>query len=116
MPLLILAGCARAGRYLVFGPTHLFEHHLHKTFGFEELLGHGEHGFDLATGAHQHASAGLLGIGLAYRFYAAREPRSRPAWPHGSGRSTRPPCNKFYVDEVYDWVVVKTTRAAGRCL
>jgi len=106
-PLLILAGCAiLAG--ILFGPTHLFEHHLHATLGFE-LLGHGEHGFDLAT-ALISTIAGLLGIGLAYRFYASESPvpgqlatRFRPLYEAS--------LNKFSVDEVYDWVVVKTTKA-----
>ena len=53
---------------------------------------------------------GLLGIGLAYWFYAAESPipgrlatRFRPLYEASF--------NKFYVDEVYDWVVVKTTKA-----
>ncbi len=106
-PLLILAGCAvMAG--IFFGPTKLFEHHLDKTLGWE-LLGHGEHGFDLAT-ALISTVVGLLGIGLAYRFYAADSPvpgrladQFRPLYEAS--------LNKFYVDEVYDWVVVKTTKA-----
>ena len=73
-PLMVLAGCAvLAG--LVFGPTHWFEHHLEGTLGFEGL-GHGEHGFDLAT-ALVSTIAGLVGIGLAYRLYA--EPSPMPA-------------------------------------
>ena len=112
LPLLILAaGALLAG--IVFGPTHLFEHHLQKTFGWE-LLGHGEHGSDLAT-ALISTVGGLLGIGLAYWFYAAESPvpgqlatRFRPLYEASF--------NKFYVDEVYDWVVVKTTWAlAGIC-
>ncbi len=106
-PLLVLAACAvLAGVF--FGPTHLFEHHLHKTLGWE-LLGHGEHGFDLAT-ALVSTVAGLLGIGLAYRFYAVESPLP--------GRlATRfrllyeASLNKFYVDEAYDWAVVKITMA-----
>jgi NADH-quinone oxidoreductase subunit L len=106
-PLLILAGGALLAG-IVFGPTHLFEHHLQKTFGWE-LLGHGEHGSDLAT-ALISTVFGLLGIGLAYWFYAAESPvpgqlatRFRPLYEASF--------NKFYVDEVYDWVVVKTTKA-----
>ena len=107
LPLLILAGCALLAG-ICFGPTHLFEHHLQKTFGWE-LLGHGEHGSDLAT-ALISTVGGLLGIGLAYRFYAAESPvpgqlatRFRPLYEAS--------LNKFYVDEAYDWVVVKTTMA-----
>ncbi len=105
-PLLILAGCAvLAG--IFFGPTELFAHHLHKTLGWE-LLGHGEHGFDLAT-ALISTVVGLLGIGLAYRLYAVESPV-----PGRLATQFRPlyeaSLNKFYVDEVYDWVVVKTTK------
>jgi len=107
LPLLILAVCALLAG-ICFGPTHLFEHHLHETFGWE-LLGHGEHGSDLAT-ALISTIGGLLGIGLAYRFYAAESPvpgqlatRFRPLYEAS--------LNKFYVDEAYDWVVVKTTKA-----
>ena len=108
-PLMILAGCAvLAG--LVFGPTHLFEHHLHETLGFEGL-GRGEHGFDLAT-ALVSTIAGLAGLGLAYRFYA-----ERTALPAQLAGRLRPlyeaSLHKFYVDEVYDWVAVKTTRAVA---
>ncbi|MGA7498501.1 MAG: NADH-quinone oxidoreductase subunit L [Isosphaeraceae bacterium] len=109
-PLLILAVCALLAG-IVFGPTHLFEHHLQKTFGWE-LLGHGEHGSDLAT-ALISTVGGLLGIGLAYRFYAAESPvpgrlatRFRPLYEASF--------NKFYVDEVYDWVVVKATWLLAR--
>jgi NADH-quinone oxidoreductase subunit L len=107
LPLLILAVCALLAG-ICFGPTHLFEHHLQKTFGWE-LLGHGEHGSDLAT-ALISTIGGLLGIGLAYRFYAAESPvpgrlatRFRPLYEAS--------LNKFYVDEAYDWAVVKTTMA-----
>ena len=51
-----------------------------------------------------------MGIGLAYRFYAAESPvpgqlaqRFRPLYEAS--------LNKFYVDEVYDWVAVKATKA-----
>ena len=106
-PLLILAGCAvLAG--IFFGPTHLFEHHLHETLGWESL-GHGEHGTDLAT-AIISTIAGLLGIGLAYRFYAAESPFPA-SWPTRFRPLYEASLNKFYVDEVYDWVAVKATKA-----
>ncbi len=93
-----------------FGPTHLFGHHLSETLGWE-LLGHREYGTDLDT-AILSTAAGLLGIGLAYSFYAAPSPvpgrlaaRFRPLYEASS--------NKFYVDEAYDWIVVKTTKAVA---
>jgi NADH-quinone oxidoreductase subunit L len=106
-PLLVLAGCAALAG-LFFGPTHLFAHHLHATLGFE-ALSHGEHGFDLAT-AVVSTLAGLAGIALAWRLYA--EPSEVPAQLATRFRPLyEASLNKFYVDEVYDWVVVKTTRA-----
>ena len=109
-PLLILAGGALLAG-IVFGPTHLFEHHLQKTFGWE-LLGHGEHGFDPAT-ALISTVGGLLGIGLACRFYAAESPV--PGWLATRFRPLyEASFNKFYVDEVYDWVVVKATWLLAR--
>ena len=106
-PLLVLAACAVLTG-VFFGPTQFFEQHLEKTLGWE-LLSHGEHGFDPVT-AVISTIAGLLGIGLAYRLYSAESPvpgqlatRFRPLYEAS--------LNKFYVDEVYDWVVVKTTKA-----
>ena len=108
-PLMILAGCAVLTG-LVFGPTHLFEHHLEATLGFEGL-GHADHGFDLAT-ALVSTIACLAGLGLAYRFYAERS--ALPAQLAGRIRPIyEASLNKFYVDEVYDWVVVKSTRAVA---
>jgi NADH-quinone oxidoreductase subunit L len=108
-PLLLLAGCAVLVG-LVFGPTHLFEHHLEATLGFEGL-GHAEHGFDFAT-ALISTIAGLAGLGLAYWFYAERSPL--PAQLAGRIRPLyEASLNKFYVDEVYNWIVVKTTRAVA---
>ena len=106
-PLMVLAGCSvLAG--LVFGPTHWFEHHLEHTLGFEHL-GNAAHGFDWIT-AIVSTVAGLAGIGLAYSLYAQPSPV-----PGRLANQLRPlyeaSLHKFYVDEVYDWVVVKTTRA-----
>ena len=57
--------------------------------------------------------AGLAGIALAYSLYAQPSPV-----PGRLASQLRPlyeaSLHKFYVDEVYDWVVVKTTRARGR--
>jgi NADH-quinone oxidoreductase subunit L len=106
-PLLILAACAvLAG--LFFGPTDLFEHHLGKTWAWESLR-HTEHSADFAT-ALLSTLAGLLGIGVAYALYAQRSPvprqlaeRLRPLYQASY--------HKFYVDEAYDWIAVKTTQA-----
>jgi NADH-quinone oxidoreductase subunit L len=106
-PLFVLAaGAALAG--LIFGPTGLFEHHLHGTLAFE-LLRYRENLFDWMT-AIVSTLAGLLGIGLAYRLYA--EPSPVPARLAGRFRRLyEASLHKFYVDEVYDWLAVKTTWA-----
>lgn len=108
-PLMILAGCAvLAG--LVFGPNRLFELHLEATLGFEGL-GHEKHGFELAT-ALISTIAGLAGLGLAYWFYAERS--ELPAKLAGRIRPLyEASLHKFYVDEIYDWMAVKTTRAVA---
>jgi NADH-quinone oxidoreductase subunit L len=56
-PLLVLAACAVLVG-LVFGPTHLFEHHLHKTYGIAQ---HGENEAPVpasATGVKPRSEAG----------------------------------------------------------
>jgi len=107
VPLMVLAGCAALAG-LIFGFTGRFEHHMHGTLGFERL-GAGEGGFDWTT-AIVSTFAGLLGIFLASLLYA------RPsAIPGQLANRFRPlyeaSRNKFYVDEVYDWMAVKTTWA-----
>ncbi|MGC8641850.1 MAG: NADH-quinone oxidoreductase subunit L, partial [Isosphaeraceae bacterium] len=105
-PLIILAGCAVLVG-MMFGPTGLFEHHLHHTLSFE-TLGHEEHGFDAVT-AVVSTLAALAGIALAWRLY--KEPSEAPARLAARFRPLYlASLNKFYVDEFYDWVVVKTTR------
>jgi NADH-quinone oxidoreductase subunit L len=108
-PLIVLAVCAALAG-LIFGPFHLFEHHLERTFGFEEL-GHGAHGFDLAT-AVISTLAGVGGIFLAYRLYFQRSDLPARIAEHLKPLYTAS-LNKFYVDEVYDWFVVKLTWAVA---
>ncbi|WP_165221510.1 NADH-quinone oxidoreductase subunit L [Aquisphaera insulae] len=107
IPLMILAACAiLVGMF--FGPTELFAGHLEKTLAFEEL-GHGEHHFDWMT-AIVSTVAAVAGIAGAYVLYGKRSPvpaRLAARFPRLYAASL----NKFYVDEVYDWVVVKTTKA-----
>jgi proton-translocating NADH-quinone oxidoreductase chain L len=110
IPLMILAGCALLVG-LIFGPTGWFEHHVVRyTLGFESL-GHPEHphGFDVAT-ALVGTLVGLLGLGVSYVLYAKPSPI-----PGQIARSLRPlynaSYNKFYVDEIYEMVVIRPLRA-----
>ena len=106
IPLIVLAVCALLVG-LVFGPTHWFEHHLEKTFQFEHLRHLAHHATDWATPIIG-LLAGLLGIGLSYLIYAAPSPLpGRLA--AGLGPLYRASLNKFYVDEIYDAAVVRTT-------
>jgi len=103
IPLMILAGCAvLAG--VVFGPTGWIEHHLQRMFGFEGL-GHAEHQFGWGTPV-LGLVVGLAGIGLSYLLYG--EPNPAPA---RIAAAVRPlylaSLNKFYVDEIYQWTVMK---------
>jgi NADH-quinone oxidoreductase subunit L len=115
IPLLALAGftvligllCLVAGPFFG-GTTEWFAGHLHETLGFDGL-GHEEHGFSWLT-AILGTLAGLGGIVLSYFLYAAPSPlpsrlseRFRPLY-----EASR---HKFYVDEIYEWVVVRPVRA-----
>ncbi len=130
VPLMILAACAILVG-VVFGPTHLFAHHLDKTFGFEGLTprvavgttapgktaagvikSHGE------TAAHHEAEpsdaltpivgtiVGILGLALSFMLHGS--PSRTPArLAATSGRFYQASLNKFYVDEAYQATVVK---------
>ena len=108
VPLVILAVCALAVG-LIFGPTHWFEHHLEATPGFDRL-GHfeHEHGFDMTT-ALIGTAAGVAGLVLAWWMYAA--PKALPGrLARSFGPLYRASYRKFYVDELYDLVVIAPTR------
>ncbi len=106
IPLYILAGCAvLAG--IVFGPTGWFAGHLETTptLQFEGMK---EHAFSWGIALFSTAVA-VAGGYLSFIFYA--EPNGRPA---EIARSIKPlynlSLNKFYVDELYTWMIVKPTR------
>jgi NADH-quinone oxidoreductase subunit L len=115
IPLIALAGCTvLIGLIcLVAGPffggtTEWFAGHLHKTLG-AETLGHEEHNFSWPT-ALIGTLAGLLGLGLSYRMYA--EPSPLPGRLAGRLRPLYvASLHKFYVDEVYQRVIVGPIRA-----
>jgi proton-translocating NADH-quinone oxidoreductase chain L len=113
-PLYALAGCTiliglvsfLAGPF--WGTTEWFGHHLHHTFGFESLK-HEEHHFDWWT-ALIGTVAGVGGLALSYRMYAQPSPlpgqlagRLRPLYEAS--------LDKFRVDELYGWLVIRPTRA-----
>jgi NADH-quinone oxidoreductase subunit L len=113
-PLMVLAGCTvliglvclLAGPF--WGTTEWFTHHLEHTLGFESLK-HEEHHFDWWT-ALIGTLAGVGGLALSYRMYAAPSPlpgrlseRLRPLYQAS--------LDKFRVDELYGWVVIRPTRA-----
>ncbi len=113
-PLFALAGCTvLIGLVCVVawpfaGTTEWFAHHLHATLGFASL-GHEEHGFDWWT-AMIGTIAGVGGLFLSYLMYAQPSPlparfaeRLRPLYEAS--------LEKFRVDELYGWLVVKPTRA-----
>jgi NADH-quinone oxidoreductase subunit L len=111
--LIALAGCTiLIGLICLFagpfaGTTEWFAQHLHSTFGFE-LLGHFEHHFDWAT-AILGTLAALGGIGLSYFIYGSAETIVRvPSRVHALYEAS---LNKFYIDEFYEWLILRPTRA-----
>jgi NADH-quinone oxidoreductase subunit L len=106
-PLIALAVCAFSVGFIFGWPWYpLFEHHLSKTFGFE-ALGHPEHahGFDPWTAAVGTA-VGLAGIFLAWVLYG--KPSPVPARLAAAlGPLYRASYSKFYVDELYELVVIR---------
>ncbi|OJW12695.1 MAG: NADH-quinone oxidoreductase subunit L [Planctomycetales bacterium 71-10] len=102
-PLMILAACAVLVG-LAFGPTHMFEEHLHHTLGFEHLP-EGHHDFSWGTAIISTIGA-LAGIALAFKLYA--QPSPVPGRIAGSIKPLyRASLNKFYIDEIYHATVMK---------
>lgn len=115
VPLMILAGFALLAG-LAFGPwTGQFEHHLSMTEGLHAhaVVEHGheaaEHGPDYASMALGSA-AGLLGIALAWFFYARPNPLPKKLASLLGGRPYRWSLNKFGVDDAYEIAIVRPTR------
>lgn len=112
-PLIALAGCTGliglicliAGPFA--GTTEWFAHHLHATFGFKSL-GHFEHHFDWGT-AILGTLAAVSGIGLSYFLYGNAE--TSIAFSGRLKTLHEISLNKFYVDELYEWLIARPTRA-----
>jgi NADH-quinone oxidoreductase subunit L len=90
------------------GTAEWFGHHLHATLGFE-ALGHEVHHFDWLI-ALTGTVAGVGGLTLAYLMYAEPSPipdrlsqRLAPLYEAS--------LHKFRVDELYEWLFVRPTRA-----
>jgi NADH-quinone oxidoreductase subunit L len=100
-PLIILAvGATFAGLFNLphaFGGDELFSHflalpeHLHHTTNINEYL--------LDT---VNVGAAVIGVWLAYRFYATEAKA-----PEATGFWRKTVMNKFYVDELYAWLIIK---------
>jgi NADH-quinone oxidoreductase subunit L len=106
----ILIGALCLFSWPIAGTTAWFSARLHGTYGFE-LLGHEEHGFAWFT-ALIGLVAGLSGLVLAYLWYAEPSPvparlvaRFRPLYEAS--------LSKFRVDEAFDRLFVRPTRAAA---
>ena len=115
-PLMILAACAVLVG-LIFGPSGLFEHHLAQT---PQL-----HALQAAEGMPGHVAeiepktdwltiavgtmAAITGLAISFLFYFQANP-----WPARMATGFRPLYNasshKFYVDEIYDRLIVWPTR------
>ena len=118
IPLYILATCALLVGF-VFGPglgfiglSHPFEHQVEKSFGFEHLPHNAEVIAESMTWLIG-LSAGLLGIALGYWMYG-RENSFPSILAAKLGPLYRASLNKFYVDEIYSWVVVTPTLVAAK--
>jgi len=112
IPLRILAVCALLVG-LIFGPSHLFEHHLKQTAQLEPTATEHaiEHSPDYVTMVGGTLAA-LLGIGLSYSLYFRPSPV-----PGRLAGQFRPlylgSLHKFYVDEFYTWLLVRPTQVLG---
>jgi NADH-quinone oxidoreductase subunit L len=105
----LAAGAVLVG--IAFGPTGLFEHHLERTPGFEQL-GHTEHGTDWLS-IIVGTVVGVLGIALSWVMYAAPS-----ELPNRLATRLRPlyfaSYRKFGVDEFYERLIVLPTWALAK--
>ena len=106
-PLVVLAVSAALVGF-IFGPTHLLAHHLEQTLGFESLA-QVTHAAGWLTPILGTISA-ALGLGLSYLMYARPSPLPDRA-RRRIGPLYRASYQKFGVDTLYDWIVVRPTLA-----
>jgi NADH-quinone oxidoreductase subunit L len=118
VPLMILAaGAVLVG--IILGPTHLFEHFLDKHY-IEPTFPHAIQ----AEGAAAPFNLGVMalsivfalgGIGLAYWMYV-REPGSAVRLARAAGAAYELSRNKFYLDEIYQALIVGPVTALAHVL
>ncbi len=108
VPLMILGVLAVASG-LILGPTGLFPHYLEHTTGLPEA---GEHHLDWTIMAGGTIAA-LAGIFVSWLMYAGT--RSVPAQlAKISGPLYGFSQNRFYVDELFAWLIVRPLKALGQ--
>jgi NADH-quinone oxidoreductase subunit L len=120
----ILAGFLGTPEVLGLGPNH-FHHWLEPVFA-HGAHGAAAHGAAAHGGEVAHASGGLeislmlvsigvalAGLGAAWHFYL-RRPELAAAWSKRLGGLHRLLTEKYYVDEIYDAVLVRPTGAFAR--
>ncbi|MGE3819361.1 MAG: NADH-quinone oxidoreductase subunit L, partial [Isosphaeraceae bacterium] len=111
VPLIILAVCALLVG-LGFGPTGLFEHKLSETYWFSRLAHAEEHPHDAVT-PWLGLGVGLAGLGLSYWLHGT--PSAIPNRIATRGRRLyAASVNKFYVDEIYQAVLVNPLILASK--
>ena len=111
-PLIILAlgsiGVGYLGLPAWTGVTHSFEHFLEPVLPAAEAASHGSHSLEILLTLVSVAVA-AVGIYLAYHFFMRRKEKAdqmREKFPRIYGLVY----NKYYVDEVYDALVVNRTK------
>nr|WP_280953757.1 NADH-quinone oxidoreductase subunit L [Symbiobacterium terraclitae] len=120
IPLVILAVPAALFGWL---GTPLFEHFTHAEWmvfiqNFLHLPGL-EHHVEFSTElmvTGMATAAGLIGIFLGWYLYAVVKPESRAVWIARLKPVYSLLRNKYYVDEFYDLVAIKTTQATSRAI
>lgn len=114
VPLIILAGLALVGGFLGVPPEngwfHGFLHEVATPLGFEVH----EVGWGILTALMTVAIAiALGGWGLAHYMYAIR-PQLADQWASTSPQLYSTILNKYYIDELYDWLIVEPFKKLGR--
>jgi NADH-quinone oxidoreductase subunit L len=113
-PLVVLAGLSLVGGFPGVPPENgWFHHFLHPSVATGAAEEHGV-SLGLIVGLMGAATAiALLGWGVAHYLYSAR-PETADQWAAKAPVAYTTLLNKYYVDEIYDFLVVEPTKALGR--